>query len=843
MNQASIAEGVVMQDASTTELYQIMTGATSSDLQQVQACSKRFKEMLQLHGIFDALHQIAAERSISPYVRKQASIQFKNEALKSWKSRKIQNDAHRANIRSRFLVFIDEEDDTIAGCMQISMAKIARMDYPQQWPSLLTDLMSIIDQCLVQRYTANDKGENIALKLRRSLQMLCGVLKELSAIKMPNGLKQMAQIVESLHSVLQTYYNRIIATLPLHAAAPSELISTDLALADLVYKSLSILATWLWQRTDKMSQEEAQKRNAWIYLVFEVSALQLKSLVGWRTTVIAASETNTKFVELMSKHIRRIGKFFRRLCVLHQKRFVDIPGSADLVAFYWAQITQAGSSPPGSIEDSNTAVYPVRFLVQGMVLFKETLGQYASVRRDGTPNRNTLSRQFVEDAVKLIVTRFLPLNAKDLDTWVTDPEEWVTAEETENEQWEFELRACSERVLMQVSNQFPEFVAPLLQVTFQQVAEQTALDLNSTLQKEALYCALGRCCRRVKDIIDLPPWIERVLHVEVRDTRASSPILKRRIAWLLGKLMYDSCVDPNNPKIWEILVYLLGNRGEGTDTVVRLTAAVAIREGVDTLELDMNSFRPFLSSAVTELMNLIAEVDTFESKGRVDNALNVVIERAGTDMAPIVPVIAVPLPTMWLEAGTNWLFKNSLLVTVTNLVKAIGGQSTSLSSIVVPLVQESMKQGMNLDGDGVILWKEAMRNTLSAAEGRPSLFDLFPTCLSHLKSNLDLLGSLINIVESYLLMEGTRILEICPMDLFKAFLSIYTRSAMQENQKGALIALQLLIQTTRYSLWAEPLHLSGLFPYLLRILIENEVCEIFSSFFLTNNLLDTRPTH
>ncbi|KAF9268117.1 ARM repeat-containing protein [Marasmius fiardii PR-910] len=822
MNPASIAQGVVTQDVSPEELYQVMTGATSSDPQQVQACSKRFKEMLQLHGIFDALHQIAAERSVSLYVRKQASIQFKNEALKSWKSRKVQNDAHRANIRSRFLAFIDEEDDTIAECMQISVAKIARMDYPQQWPSLLTDLMSVIDQGLAQRYTANDKGVNTALKLKRSLQMLCGVLKEFSSIKMPNGMKQMSQMVESLHSVLQTYYNQIIVTLPLYAATPLESIISDLALADLVYKSLSILATWLWQRTDKMSQEEAQGRNAWIYSVFEVSALQLKSLIGWRAAIIASNEANTGFIELLSKHIRRLGKFFRRLCVLHPKRFVEIPGSADLVALYWDQITQAGSSPPGSIADSNMAVYPVRFLVQGMVLFKETLGQYTSVRRDGTPNRNTLSRQFVEDAVQLIVTRFLPLNTHDLDSWTADPEEWVVAEETENEQWEFELRACSERVLMQVSNQFPEFVTPLLQATFQQVADQPALDLEGTLQKEALYCALGRCCRRVKDIINFPPWIESVLRAEARDTKESAPILKRRIAWLLGKLMYDSCVDPNDVKIWEILVYLLGDRSEGTDTVVRLTAAAAIREGIDTLELDMNSFRPFLSTAVTELMNLIGEVDSFESKRRVDNALNVIIERAGADMAPIVPVITGPFPKLWVEAGTNWLFKNSLLVTVTNLVKAIGGQSTSLSSIVVPLVQESMKEGMNLDGDGIILWKEAMRNTLSATEGRPSLFELLPTCLSHLESNLDLLGSLLNIAESYFLLEGPRILELCSADIFKAFLSIYTRKAMQENQKGTLIALQLLIQTTQPSLWAEPLHLSGLFPYLLHLLIENE---------------------
>jgi len=69
--------------------------------------------------------------------------------------------------------------------------------------------------------------------------------------------------------------------------------------------------------------------------------------------------------------------------------------------------------------------------------------------------------------------------------------------------------------------------------------------------------------------------------VEAHDTSPHSPILKRRIAWVLGKWMSEQCVDPNNPLIWRILVHLLGDRQPGTDTVVRLTAAVALREGVD----------------------------------------------------------------------------------------------------------------------------------------------------------------------------------------------------------------------------------------------------------------------
>ena len=46
----------------------------------------------------------------------------------------------------------------------------------------------------------------------------------------------------------------------------------------------------------------------------------------------------------------------------------------------------------------------------------------------------------MEDAVKLLVTRFIPLDPSDLESWMSDPEEWVNLEERDNDLWEFELR-------------------------------------------------------------------------------------------------------------------------------------------------------------------------------------------------------------------------------------------------------------------------------------------------------------------------------------------------------------------------------------------------------------------
>ena len=51
-----------------------------------------------------------------------------------------------------------------------------------------------------------------------------------------------------------------------------------------------------------------------------------------------------------------------------------------------------------------------------------------------------LNQQFVEGAVRLLVTRFIPLKQSDLEGWQDDPEDWVNHEEQDSDMWEYEIR-------------------------------------------------------------------------------------------------------------------------------------------------------------------------------------------------------------------------------------------------------------------------------------------------------------------------------------------------------------------------------------------------------------------
>ena len=141
---------------------------------------------------------------------------------------------------------------------------------------------------------------------------------------------------------------------------------------------------------------------------------QLKSLVMLRKSILTAvgplnssgSESTRRTIITLTKHLRVFGKFFRRLQQLAAERFASLPLFNDLVLFYWSEIVDSTNYPHQVIsgyyislvswsqalthsnKDSDEVLFPVRFLVQGLVLFKDSLSQWIPIRRSGMPNKN-----------------------------------------------------------------------------------------------------------------------------------------------------------------------------------------------------------------------------------------------------------------------------------------------------------------------------------------------------------------------------------------------------------------------------------------------------------------------
>lgn len=826
------------------ELYQVICAATSQDPAQTKASSDRLKQIFEMVGVFDTLSQIAAQSNLPVHVRQQAIIQLKNSSLGHWKSRKLSTEEHKRNIKRRCLELLHEPDDVIAECNEVILAKIARLEYPTSWPNVLEDIMNLVNAGM-QAWYSDAATPQVLVTLRRALEALNAVLKEFVNMKMLSGIRTCGSVVGNIHMIMQNHYSTAAARLASldPATVSSPRTAQDLLVAHLIFKCIAKMGSWVYSRL-KATDEVAVRLEPWLVDLFRNSAVQLQTLSELRINLVLAiragaapaTQVTTQSIETLMRHVRLFGRFFRRLQQLDAAKFVKLPSCSDLVLYYWSKVVQATNSPSDQVADDPTAVFPVRFLVQAMVLFKESLAQWTPMRKDGSSSEQVLSQTFVEDAVKLLVTRFIPLDPSDLEEWMSDPEEWVNLEEKDNEQWEYELRPCGERVLMTLANQYRPYVVPLLRATFQQLVALPTEDLPSILQKEALYCAIGRCATKLKDEIPWDTWLTQSLLPEAQSTNTSYPIIKRRIAWLIGKWISSQCATPNNPHVWEVLIHLLRDRGQGTDAVVRLTAAVALKECVDTLEFDVEVFLPFLHTSIVELLRLLDEADSIESKRRILTTLNVVIERAGAHIVPLLPVVAQPLPQLWTSAEEEWLLKGSLLETLTKLIESSKEQSNTLIGLVVPLVRESFGPvaQVQLDEDALILWQASLRNTntLESPDGSASLFELAPLVMRLLAENYDLLGKITTIVESYLLLDAPRLLQACASELFAALLA-GMKHALQINVKDMAQITALACQHAPSSLWGGPLHTTGLFAYLAQSLQEDKLAvELLTEFVL-----------
>ncbi|KAF8588941.1 hypothetical protein K439DRAFT_516204 [Ramaria rubella] len=94
-------------------------------------------------------------------------------------------------------LFLYKEDNTVADSNALIVVKIARSDFPAQWPSLIPEFNS--------DSTGADPANTLLFKC--TLRVLDPVVKEFCAMKMPNGIRMMAQIAESLYSPLISHYD------------------------------------------------------------------------------------------------------------------------------------------------------------------------------------------------------------------------------------------------------------------------------------------------------------------------------------------------------------------------------------------------------------------------------------------------------------------------------------------------------------------------------------------------------------------------------------------------------------------------------------------------------------
>ncbi|GAB1524976.1 hypothetical protein RhiTH_008132 [Rhizoctonia solani] len=817
--------------ATLQDLYPALSAvaeALRSQPTQIKAMEAQLDQVLKVPHAYNAAQELASQKSIPEEVRQLALSRVKNMVVQSWRSK---TDEDREQIKARVMQFLDEPNNAISYHNETIAGKIARQDFPRTWPNIITDLAKVIQES-AQKRLSNDNDPTATLVTRRALQVLGAVLDEYSSKVLATTTPVMIQLTGTLLNPLSTLYGQFSARYfsrlnPGTVNDPD--VGYDVEIAQLLFRSITRLMIYVWNRVKQLSPQEDQIVSEF----FQNSVTQLQSVFNFRVELIMALHSSQQFsslnahgehtLKLLKDHIQFVvDDYFRAMQKQAVSRFITMPRCTELVRYSWDQVVKAMNSPAELRTNEATAAYPSHFLCSAMLLFRESLAMWSPNRQNASEG-DILPSDFVEGAVQQLVQTFLPLSDASLELWSEDPEGFIEEEEKGGDAWEIDPRPCAERVLITFAAKYTDIVIPVLKAMFDAVTTTATTDLATAKQKEAYYAAIGRCAHRLKDVIDFDQWLTQVVVKEVSSTDPLDRVVKRRVAWVIAKWYSDKQLPASDGTVWEVLRYLVQDQGEASDLVVRLTAAIAVGECVDTLGFNADVFQPHLPFVIEGLVQLASSCDTYESKTRVINALGRVIECVGQKVGGQASSTADGSATVGSD-GAVWLFRAAMLVLAKALVTASREQSESLIPIVVPLIRQSLtpESKLHLDQDALDLWLAAMRNAASLPAPHPgvlSLSELIPELVQQMHDNIDLLGTLLQILESYLLLNATMVVQLhgpALFDVMKKILSSF-------NVRDVLAASELIFRLADPTSWPESLHNSAYFWDLLKNVIEDKL--------------------
>ncbi|KDE05416.1 hypothetical protein MVLG_04211 [Microbotryum lychnidis-dioicae p1A1 Lamole] len=748
-------------------------------------------------------------------IKLQAGVQFKNGVDRQWRKTAINplSDEEKAAIRSKLLAMVDVPDRVLAKTVALSIGKIARLEYGTDWEQLPLSLL----QSLQVGLTSQD-ARYARLVVHRTLLYIHQTVKSLSSNRTLRGRTIIGLFTDILFS---TVHQTHVATLGMARARLAEhgwCKGTPLTAADLGYRGDDIeeaeLTLLAFKILSKMTvygfKDPSQDERAKSFFVSTLESF--------------GSQFEERFSILSACHVKvptcpRLGyltKLVISYCKLYRNLLTQAPGSLDKMGMseqivaHFSSIIQQASVDTSLISDEVTSPYPERLVVHLLLFLRSTLGDWAS-----TSPLTSLPANFAPQFAEILVTRLMPLRQTDLEKWRDDPEEWMNEEAANRE--EFELRPCAEYVFRSLLSHYKDDLAPMMKAWLRRSISVDGQnnEWEALLFKEGVYCALGHCPADLKESIDFENWLTTTLIPEAHGTSPNERIIRRRIAWLVGNWVGEDLNPATRSQVYGVLVHLLG-RNASTDQAIRLTAATSLSK-CDTWDFDQQSFLPFLPSAIEEVVQLLGEVTSSDTQMRVNQALGIVIDRVGVYIAPYAPQLAGILATLWSGTAENH-FQVSVIVTLTKLVEALGDKAQALHAQVCPIVQHSAAPSspshVYLQEDSLELWQALLKRSSALS---PELVALIPLLITLLAAATDILPRCLAILESYLLLDGPQILQLCSSDLFRALSTVLGDDSADlrfEPTKVILHGLTTIFQTCPIQLWAAQLEDSIVFVKL-----------------------------
>ena len=666
-------------------------------------------------------------------------------------------------IRSRLLSSaLNEYDHRLAVQNALVIAKIARFEYPNDWPDALSSITDIL------------RSQLPPLQLARALLVLQHIVKELSTGRLQRTRQNLQAATPEIVHVLGTLYATTVDSWRSNGTQDDEVLMRQSLLAMKVLRRLLIAGY------------EHPNRDNTIVALWSLTQEHLG-------VFIRLEKAGHPHVLLIEKHMVQLAKLHHEMARDHPASFALLPNSIDLVRAYWTVVQNFGqvfgskeavtsafaSARIGSDGDVDEGKLSLEKLaLKGLLIIRACVKmvhnptqtfKYKTPEDKEEKNRATellkkslLMQDFVREIMEVLVTRFFVFRASDLKEWEEEPEEWEKREEGDGEDWEFSVRSCSEKLFLDLAINYKDILMqPLLQV-FYSVANPAN---ENILFKDSVYTAIGLAAPVVYEQLDFDAFIKDVLVAEVQKQVPGYNILRRRTAILLGQWISVKVSESSRPAVYQIFQHLLNKDDKLNDQVVRVTAGRQFKSVCDVWEFTAEQFMPYAESTLTRIMQLIEEVELTETKMALLNTISTAVERLENNILPFAERIVTMLPPLWEAAGEEYLMKQAILAILARLVNAMKADSLPMHPMVFPIIRGAVEPGSETEiyllDDAMDLWAAILVQTPAPASAElldlvPYLFPIYQLGSENMRKALEITESYVILAPEHMLSENIR---------------------------------------------------------------------------------------
>lgn len=670
-------------------------------------------------------------------------------------------------IRSRLVnSILNEHDNRLALQAALVIAKIARYEFPLDWPRAITDFVDAIGD------------QNIPpFQLARALLALLHIVKELSTARLARARGNLLSATPQILAVVGNVYAQLVRQ---WQVSPN---------SDQMNQSL--LAIKMLRRL-LISGYDFPNRDANVTSFWSLSLQQLDAFLQMLNNT--AGQLPEDVCTLLGRHALQLSKLHYEMAKENPTAFALLPNSVDMTGSYWALIKSFGEDF-GSKEAVLSAVGSATIGINGdaadekplieRIALKGLLILRACVKVVHSPaqaikyrasedkeekkrarevlGQSLLTDDFVREVMEVVMTRFFVFRPSDLREWQEEPEEWEKREEGDSEDFEFSVRSCSEKLFLDLAINYKSIILdPLLNVFYSVASAEN----NDILFKDSVYTAIGISASVLYEKLDFDAFVRDVLVAEVQKSLPGYSIIRRRAAIILGQWIAIKVSQESRPIVYQIFLHLLNTDDPLNDQVVRVTAGRQFQNIAADWEFTATDFLPFADSILTKLMQLIGEVELIDTKMALLNTISVIVEHVDQHITPYAERIVNLLPGLWDDCGEENLMKQAILTVLTRLVNAMKAESLPLHSMVFPIIQGAVKSDsetqLYLLEEVLELWAAILVQTPSDAASSELLdlvqylFPIYEFGSDDLRKALEITESYILLAPQYMLSEGVR---------------------------------------------------------------------------------------